>query len=99
MTAAEIIAEYDRLQAEILSLKAKRDNLAMSVAMPWAKWVRGYWRVGLRNSILCSVTSVGGKWQWSTFKSEEYFDAEPNTLEGAKACAEAHLLADGVLLA
>lgn len=98
MTAAEVIARYEALGKQIAVLKDERNGLLRKVAFPWKPDRKGYFRMRLDAAIVCDVWPIDGRWSWS-LDGNEWHVAEPNTPEGAKACADAQLLADGVLLA
>lgn len=106
MTAAEVIAEHKRLTDEIATLEAERAKLP-KVAGEWVKNGPNEWqeRRDVNDHVIAYVfvDENGEWWHWtrghggSQTLGRRY--ALPNTEAGAKACADAQLTADGVLLA
>jgi hypothetical protein len=103
-TAAEIIARYDALTAQIEALVVERAALPV-LAVAWRN-VGGSQPFFVRTHLtmhdnLATVQQFGRKqWEWATRSGGyKWHDATPNTEAGAKACADAALLADGVVLA
>lgn len=98
MTAAEILARHEALIAQITALEVERTALPR-VARAWQKFgFDACCRPGLNGGHTATVLEENGRWKWQTTKTR-WRHAKPNTKEGAKNCADAQLISDGVLLA
>ena len=99
-TAAEIIARHKALKAQYDALGAEMAALP-TVAMPWDRDGDRLFLHDPRGMSQASIADFGDGWEWMrrTPNGCMWHKAEPNTEAGAKACADAALLADGVVLA